>query len=213
MNLLSSLAETAQPEGEVWFLYIRILQKWILSWEVASWQRKNVEKLIVSARDEKRHTHLRQATMQTPLCSASSWHCKKKKKKKTLEAAMKEVCMCWDGSARQFSFVKFLADCPKYTQALRRDCAQNRAGYVLCKRLVFDFFFFFLFFFKSLISPTPFPKIVPPFAYLQCDNGAVWNNTLSRVYRWAALIFSCDKTKSVNSWKRGGEIYNSYCLY
>ena len=75
------------------------------------------------------------------------------------------------------------------------------------------FFFFFLFFFKSLISPTPFPKIVPPFAYLQCDNGAVWNNTLSRVYRWAALIFSCDKTKSVNSWKRGGEIYNSYCLY
>lgn len=26
---------------------------------------------------------------------------------------------------------------------------------------------------KSLISLTPFPKIVHPFAYLQCDNSAV----------------------------------------
>lgn len=206
MNLLSSLADTAQPEGEVWFLYIRILQKWILSGEVASWQKKNVEKCIVSVRDEKRNTHLRQATMQTPLCSASSWHCKKKKKRHWRRPGKKYACAGMGVHVN--SFLSNFLQIVQNTHRLSGEIV-HKTGLGMC----YVSSWYLILFFKSLISPTPFPKIVPPFAYLQCDNGAVWNNMLSRVYRWAALIFSSDKTKSVNSWKRGGEIYNSYRLY
>lgn len=79
----------------------------------------------------------------------------------------------------------------KYAPLWMKEIVHEKAGYLLYNRLAFDFFFFF----KSLIFLTPFPKIVHPFAYLQCDNSAVWNNTLSRVYRWASLICCCDKTK------------------
>lgn len=72
---------------------------------------------------------------------------------------------------------------------------QKQAGYLLCKQMVFDFFF------KSLISLTPFPKIVHSFAYLQCANSAVWNSTLCRVYRQAPFSFAADGTESVSAWK------------
>lgn len=70
---------------------------------------------------------------------------------------------------------------------------QKQAGYLLCKQMVFDFFFFF----KSLISLTPFPKIVHSFAYLQCANSAVWNSTLCRVYRRAPFSFAADGIESL----------------
>lgn len=145
------------------------------------------------------------------LCAAPRLDIAKKKKKDTGGGQEKKYA-CAVMGVHVNSFLSNFLQIVQNTHRLWREIVhKKRAGYVLCKRLVFEFLSFS--FFKSLISPTPFPKIVPPFAYLQCDNGAVWNNTLSRVYRWAALICSCDKTKSVNSLKWGGEIYNSYCLY
>lgn len=62
----------------------------------------------------------------------------------------------------------------------------------------------------SLISLTPFPKIVQAFAYLQCDYSCVWINTLCSIYRWASVICCCDETKSAICGKCGEEIHSYY---
>lgn len=118
-----------------------------------------------------------------------------KKRKKAAKKAVKvwNCIACWVILLTFFLSFHHIAQLSKCRKLTLTDTVLEQAGYLLCKHMVFHFSP------KSLISLTPFPKIVQPFAYLQCDNTAVWNNTLCSVYRWAFLICCCDKRKAVRS--------------
>lgn len=150
---------------------------------------ENMEKWIMSMRDQE----------NANLCHPKRlllWavHIEEKKEKgcKKSSKSMELHCMLSNPPDFFLSFhhIAQLSKCRKLTLT---DTVLEQAGYLLCKHMVFHFSP------KSLISLTPFPKIVQPFAYLQCDNTAVWNNTLCSVYRWAFLICCCDKRKAVRS--------------
>lgn len=155
---------------------------------------KNVGEWIISIGWKKKHEP--SVKEITPLCSAS-YELKdltlQQNRKTTLEASRGErkAFMCWVRITCQFIFVWFIIDCLNMRRSEWKRLYMKRLDtcYIIGWHLIFFFFF------KSLIFLTPLPKIVHPFAYLQCDNSAVWNNTLSRVYRWASLICCCDKTK------------------
>lgn len=95
----------------------------------------------------------------------------------------------------------------KHMKWQRCVCAR---GLDICYVSISYLIFFFCLFCLSLISLTPFPKIEHSFAYLQCDNSAVRNNTLSCVYSLAHMLLWRSKICQPLETK---EEINSYCQY
>lgn len=100
----------------------------------------------------------------TPLSRA--YRGKKGKRLQKSSKSMELHCMLSNPPDFFLSFhhIAQLSKCRKLTLT---DTVREQAAYLLCKHMVFHISP------KSLISLTPFPKIVQPFAYLQCDNTAV----------------------------------------
>lgn len=110
----------------------------------------------------------------------------------------KGTISCWDGAVLHVSsflsyLVFFFSYCTDYPIAHSSEWKRLSTNSL---DTCYASGWYLIFFLLSLISLTPFPKIVQAFAYLQCDYSGVWINTLCSVYRWASLICCCDETKS-----------------